>query len=479
MTTESNRPQYAKMKSWADHCSSDEESDAGMHHPARLAPGDSMDPDLSYDESIEHISVTGEDDVSLDNLVGNGNGRDHGGRDGNRHHQNNNNNNRQQSEEIPYPEEIDFENKPPNFPTQAPYTAHIRNLCYKIEDAADLADKIEGLTRWRYQKKQSVTVTNARVGIDRATGKRKGFGYIEFDTPEELMIFLNLNDGFSRLNGRILSIDIAKNSRGGPRNNNNNRNNNRDQNHYGSHGHPTRSKSGGISNIDGSQFRGGRYNNRASSNNSSIGAGPGGDGGGASAPPTERRSLKLAPRTKPVEAKEWSGSNSRIFGAAKARDETSWRQKKTEESAPAPVTSHKEKEDNTTNGNSGAAPPSNDNSVTSTGTVTHGERGDRNSFGRGSGRGRGGRGDNKRNSSRGRGGRAGGRGRRDSNNRKNNDRRNSSAQNGKEADGWDEAKGGPSAQPPVTLPTVEKNETKKVTKISNAFAALGFDSDSE
>ncbi len=173
------------MKSWADHCSSDEESDDG-HHPARLAgPGESMDADLSYDESIEHISVTGEDDEVLDNLgkVGKG-GLDNGG-GGNRHHHQNK---REQQEEIPYPAEIDFDNPPPNLPTQAPYTAHIRNLCYKIENATDLADKIEGLTRWRYQKKKSVTVTNARVGMDRATGKRKGFGYVEFDTPEEVSV---------------------------------------------------------------------------------------------------------------------------------------------------------------------------------------------------------------------------------------------------------------------------------------------------
>ncbi len=288
------------------------------------------------------------------------------------------------------------------------------------------------------------------------------------------MIFLNLNDGFSRLNGRILSIDIAKNSRG-PRNNGNNRNNN----HHNIN--PTRSTSGGISDIDGSQFRGGRYN-RTSSNSSGIGLG--GDGG-APAPPTERRSLKLAPRTKPVEDNVRSTSNSSIFGSAKPRDEDTWRQKKQEkeENTSTAVTSQKEKADNTTsNDNVGPAPPSNDNSgggVGATASSTHGERGDRNTFGRGSGRGRG-RGDNRKHgSSRGRGGRVGGRGRRDSNNRKNSDRRNHNTQNGKGLDGWDEAKGGPSAQSTVSLPTVEKNETKKVTKVSNAFEVLGFDSDSE
>mmetsp|Transcript_581 Transcript_581/g.912 ORF Transcript_581/g.912 Transcript_581/m.912 type:complete len:467 (+) Transcript_581:157-1557(+) len=466
MTTEeqSKRPSYAKMKSWADHCSSDEESDDGMHHPARLTePDASLDADLSYDESVEHISVTGEDGEDLDNLGGPGGygGANNGGGGGGSRQQNN----RQQPEEIPYPADIDADNLPPNFPTQAPYTAHIRNLCYKIESPTDLADKIEGLTRWRYQKKKSVTVTNARVGVDRATGKRKGFGYVEFDTAEELMIFLNLNDGFSTLNGRILSIDIAKNSRG-PRNNSN-----RNNNHHNSH--PTRSRSGGggMSNIDGSQFRGGRYN-RTNSNNSSMG-GTEGDGG-APAPPVERRSLKLAPRTKPVEGSERSTSNSSIFGLAKPRDADNWRQRKQveEEKTPAPEAS-KEREDNTTNGNAGTGVPSNDTSNPATIVATNGDRGDRNSFGRGSGRGRG-RGENRRGR-----GRGSGRGRRDSNHRKNSDRRNQGGQNGKDSDGWDEAKGGPSAQSNVILPTVEKNETKKVTKVSNAFSVLGFDSDSE
>ena len=175
------------MKSWADHCSSDEESDDGLH-PARLAESNSnsMDPDLSYDESIEHISVTGEDGEPLDQMgEPGGAGGAKGGRGGGRRYSNNDNN---QPEEIPYPAEIDFDNVPPNMPTQAPYTAHIKNLSYKIENPSDLADKIEGLTRWRYQKKRSVTVTNARLGTDRHTGQRKGFGYVEFDTRDEVSI---------------------------------------------------------------------------------------------------------------------------------------------------------------------------------------------------------------------------------------------------------------------------------------------------
>ncbi len=203
------------MKSWADHCSSDDESDDGLH-PARLAVnsgdaednngiGYSNDVDLSFDESIEHISVTGEDD--LDNLVGNnsdggrgGNyagkgGTERGGnyagkggteRGGNRRNGNN--------EKVPYPEPIDFDNLPPDLPKQAPFTACIRNLSYKIDTPADLADKIEGLTRWRYHKKLQVEVVNARLGTDQRTGKPMGYGYVEFGTSQEVRFYAKEKD---------------------------------------------------------------------------------------------------------------------------------------------------------------------------------------------------------------------------------------------------------------------------------------------
>lgn len=185
-TTEEKRSTYSKMKSWADHCSSDEESDDELH-PARLASNSNMDggDDLSY-ESEGHISVTAQDDLDyLGPTSGGPGGNERGGQggDGGRRGGGRNNNH---NEEIPFPQPIDFDNKPPEVPKQPPYTAYIRNLCYKIQEPGDLADKVEGLTRWRYKKQHEVRVTNARLGIDRNTGKRKGFGYVEFDTPEEV-----------------------------------------------------------------------------------------------------------------------------------------------------------------------------------------------------------------------------------------------------------------------------------------------------
>lgn len=176
------------MKSWADHCSSDEESDDGLH-PARLTA--QLDGDLSYDddddvningnsnESIEHISITGDNNIDEFGAAGIGGGR--GG---------NSNSNRGrgggQREDIPLPQPIDLDHMPPEIPTQGPFTAYISNLCYKIETPDALAEKIEGLTRWRYKREREVKVVNARLGMDHQTKKRKGFGYVEFGTPEDV-----------------------------------------------------------------------------------------------------------------------------------------------------------------------------------------------------------------------------------------------------------------------------------------------------
>lgn len=265
------------------------------------------------------------------------------------------------------------------------------------------------------------------------------------------MIFLNLNDGYSTLNGRAIHIDIAKNSRGPKHNNNRNNNNNNDRNHH------ENSIRGSGSDIDGSKFRGGRY----SKYNNDKDAPP-----LSSSQSSERRSLKLAPRTKPVEGR--SASNSNIFGAAKPRDEQkSWRGKKGKQEG-----GENEKTNGVDNVNVDTTSTSATNAVS--------DNDNEGSFGRGSGRGGRGRGGDKRhNSSRGRGGRGNGRtGRRD---RKNNN-------SGKDTDGWDEAKasGGVQKQQeqqpqqqPAKAPVTEKKETKKGKPIANSFAALGFDSDSD
>lgn len=150
---------------WADHCSSDDESDDGLH-PARLATNNQpVEQDLSNDLSFDPsdtgaLSVTGgEDDIEIE------------------------------KETIPYPPVIDMNNVPENFPTVAPYTAYVGNLSFQIKTEEDFAQNVETLITNRYQGLKSVKVAGARFGIDREK-KRKPFGYVEFETPEEVRQFL-------------------------------------------------------------------------------------------------------------------------------------------------------------------------------------------------------------------------------------------------------------------------------------------------
>eukprot|EP00554_Chaetoceros_debilis_P010691 CAMPEP_0194109130 /NCGR_PEP_ID=MMETSP0150-20130528/8701_1 /TAXON_ID=122233 /ORGANISM="Chaetoceros debilis, Strain MM31A-1" /LENGTH=397 /DNA_ID=CAMNT_0038798019 /DNA_START=123 /DNA_END=1316 /DNA_ORIENTATION=+ len=395
---------------WADQ-SSDEDSDDGLH-PMRLSAhnlgdldegddgidnGTGIDNDLSYDESGSQ-RPDDTDLVSKDSNL------------------------ELEEEKIPYPSEIDFDKVPEDFPRQPPFTAHIRNLAFKISTPEELTSKIEGLVSFRYKGDKRVNVKDARLGMDRKTGQRKGFGYVEFDTEKELMILLNINDGFSRVNGRPIEINIAR----PPQNRNNNRgdrggdrrdyNNMRggDRNGGGDRGGDRSGGGdrGGGTEIDGSKFRGGfsRNNNR--------GGGRGGDNNSNNKDaPRERPSLKLAPRSRPVA----SGDGKEKSPA----DGGEW------------------------------------------------SRADRVSSDGGRGRGRGDRGDRRQNNNSnggsGRNNNGGGRGKKDGGRGGQSKGRKAS---GKEA-------GASSKAAPVAANPVKVVEDKKVAKVANKFAALLDDSDSD
>ncbi len=108
---------------------------------------------------------------------------------------------------------------------------------------------------------------------------------------------MQLNDGKGTISGRKVQLDTA----------------NGNQNKRGPQ---QRRQQQGDGNVDGSRFRGGKYNNRRSNEKDD---GPPKD-------PKERPSLKLAPRTK-AKADEGKGDkqgSSDIFGGARARDAQAW-----------------------------------------------------------------------------------------------------------------------------------------------------------
>ena len=94
----------------------------------------------------------------------------------------------QQAEES---EEEDFE-IPPRFdisqlPDRGPYTAFLGNLPYDIRDSNDLGQELERMFQSRPEcQGLKIRLRDARLMIERETGKPKGFGYAEFDKPEEV-----------------------------------------------------------------------------------------------------------------------------------------------------------------------------------------------------------------------------------------------------------------------------------------------------
>ena len=227
----------------------------------------------------------------------------------------------------------------------------------------------------------------------------------------QLKTVMRLNDGKSLLKGRPLKFDVA--SPPSAQNNSRrslNRSNSREA-----------SSQGNLSDIDGSSFRGGRYNRRDSSSSlrrqSSVSS--------ETSETRQRPSLKLAPRSKPLDGQQKESSSSNLFGSGKARDDAEWERRLSE------------------------AKQERRGSTSSTGGG--GGRG-----GRGKGKG----GGNKQQA--GRGGRGGGRGGKDG-------PKKTQPPKEKEAD----------AAPKAVLKAPPTGEPVKPTKALNKFSALNMDSDSD
>lgn len=408
------------IKSWADHCSSDEESDDGMHHPAR--------------GEIPTVAEGIEEEYEDDYL------HEDGG--------------------LPEPMQLDFTGV--QLPTQPPFTAYLRNLNFKIRDEQTLADEVQRLADSRYrmlENKDLIHVLGARFGMDRNTGSRKGYGYVDVENVEELKLLLSLNDGLSVIMDRPVKIELAQSSRN--KKSWNSRNNRENQT---------------VPDVDGSAFQGGRFANRDKKNQNNN---HGRDKKDTS--PRQRPTLQLKPRTVPAHEESTTGSSSRsnIFGRARPRNENSTNKNTTTDGASSQSSANKTK-----NLDSVRSDSSNTDSVGTEHKMKGGRTGSNNN-----GRGSRGRSDSKdydrrhkdagnrggRGRNRGGGSKVGGKG---------DDKKDNSA--GRKKTG---AKGNPrsneksttdnsSKKPANSLP-VQKTEEKKNTKSLNAFAALGFDSDSD
>lgn len=110
------------MKSWADHCSSDEDSDDDGESVdlSRVLETRSIDTDLSYDNSTVGVTSPGTYDID---------------------------------DSPPVPPPVDYGIVPPNAPNVAPFTAHIGNLSFGVKEGTDLGDEIEKLVTDRMGKR--------------------------------------------------------------------------------------------------------------------------------------------------------------------------------------------------------------------------------------------------------------------------------------------------------------------------------------
>ena len=148
------------MKSWADHCSSDEESFN------EDTPLDTFDDDDDEQPAAKELEQEMEQAAISD----------------------------------PKPEEAEEPPQPPpeprtyDFPSGPPFTLFVGNLSYNIKDGQQLGDAVADLVKDRLQ--QEINVVRGKIGIDRqnpGSNRHKGFGYVEVSSLEEVSFWQHLS----------------------------------------------------------------------------------------------------------------------------------------------------------------------------------------------------------------------------------------------------------------------------------------------
>lgn len=288
------------VKNWADHCSSDEEDfDVDTKEAVAVVDPDVLKKEIEDENRAFHHDEAHDDEDGDDAAIAATAAAVGGGGGGG----------------TPPAKEKTYE-----FPTEAPFTAYVGNLSYNITDNQELTSKLTALAKDLLAA--DVVITEARIMMDHRNPspkpRHRGFAYVQLETLDMLKALMELNDRGAALEGRQLVLDTSTN--------NNRRRSSRNPNHHNNN-------SGGDGGMpDGSQFRGGRFgshnnndNRRPSSDHNHNKA--------DTAPPGQRPSLKLAPRTKPLDDATRGGGQSDIFGGAKARDEQAWRERRRSEKA--------------------------------------------------------------------------------------------------------------------------------------------------
>ena len=132
----------ANIKSWADHCSSDEESDDD-----RIAPPPSGLPGSTSFNQLGNMAEDSESEEEYDE---------------------------------PPPKEY-------NIPNAPPFTAFLGSLHFDLQTSNDLGHELERMLEGRQCR---VRIRDCRLMTDRETGKSRGYGYLEVGSPEEVRVIL-------------------------------------------------------------------------------------------------------------------------------------------------------------------------------------------------------------------------------------------------------------------------------------------------
>jgi hypothetical protein len=143
------------MKSWADHCSSDEEDSV---HDSELLQ---EEEDAMLAEQTANKLDLQEEPVVPDEVVSQGEGE-------------------HQQDNQPRPI-TDYD-----FPMNPPFTAFIGNLSYNIKEVPQLIEAVSDLAKDRLG--QNINVIGGRIAYHRTgePGKHRGFGYVEVETLDEV-----------------------------------------------------------------------------------------------------------------------------------------------------------------------------------------------------------------------------------------------------------------------------------------------------
>jgi hypothetical protein len=142
------------MKSWADHCSSDEES-----------VDDLGDEELENQQSVDQ---------------------------------------KEHDDDEEHGDDFEIPAKTYDFPTGPPFTAFVGNLAFTVKEPDQLQAAIHDAVADRFG--EQITMVGGRIGMDRRDGnKHRGFGYVEVETLEHVRtVLLLLLLGFSECMWLIL-----------------------------------------------------------------------------------------------------------------------------------------------------------------------------------------------------------------------------------------------------------------------------------